>query len=311
MGFAQGLLFRELYAPGEQGRFEITHRQATSTWNPRYGQLSKTEVNLASQRFSCASQKSETSNCHYKLEAGHELQRFSTSPTFGGTLENPQFRGMIERTGRFRTLAELGVNSPSDRPFQSFDDTNISFTAVVSPNEVLARKTENYWLYFLNYSNTRAFLPNVPLPGFSYTIVTKSGWVYSLGAPFLTLSYIDFPKWSFRTMVGPFFYSSELAYGPPVLQVGISSTWKQDSYFVSTRTLREERLFIDERDVSLNLKHPLSETMILEWKLSYFMHQNLRYGRSYSRRSAPTEDLGTSAAITVNLRARLDSFVNQ
>lgn len=109
----------------------------------------------------------------------------------------------------------------------------------------------------------------------------------------------------------PIFYSSELNYGPPVFQIGISSSWKQDSYFVSTRTIREERLFLDERDLSLNFKHPLNEKLILEWKATYFFHQNLRYGRNFSERSSPTENLGTSAAITVNLKARLDSFANQ
>ncbi len=302
---AQGLLFRELYQPGSLAEFNLSHRQATSTWNAGYGDLSKTEARISSETFQCSEE------CAYKFFAGHELQRFSKPVHFGDTLEHPRFGGLVDVSGRKRFLTEVGLTSPSDRPFYSLDEINLNLTMAIAPNENPARKKENYWIFLMNYSNNRSFLPNIPLPAATYVITTQNGWVYSLGAPFLSVSYINFPYLSFRGMVGPYMYSTELSYGPPVFQYGISSSWRQDSYFIADRLNRREQFFLDEKDLSAFFKHPVTKEFFMEWKVSYFFDQDIRYGEGYSRRTAPTEDLGTSVALTVNIKARLDSIANQ
>lgn len=302
---AQGVLFRELYQPGTQGEFNLSHRLTTSTWNSKYGDLSKTEARISSETFHCSEE------CAYKFFAGHELQRFSRPVHFGETLEHPRFGGLLDISARKRFLAEVGITSPSDKPFNSIDETNLNLTLAIAPNENLVRKKENYWIFLMNYSNNRSFLPNIPLPAATYVVSTQSGWLYSIGAPFLSVSYMNFPYLSFRAMVGPYMYSTELAYGPPVFQYGLSSSWRQDSYFIAARSNRHEQFFIDEKDMSLFFKHPVTRKLFIEWKASYFFDQNIRYGEGFSRRTAPTEDLGTSVALTVHFKARLDSILNQ
>lgn len=300
--FGQGILFKELYGSRKEGEVEVKHRWATSTWGSRLGSMSKTDAVISSQALSCDSEE----KCFYRIQAGHELQRFENNITaLGDTLERPAFRGLLEIKGRRRFLSELGVDSPSDKPFNSFDETNISFNGVLAPLADLRTMKENYWLYFVNFSSTRTFLPGIPLPGFIYVIPTASGWTYSLGIPIITITYVDFPKWMYSLTVGPYFYNTQLAYGPPAFQFGVSSSWKQDTYFIADRTNKDDRFFVDEKDVSAFIRHPLSDKLSLEWKLGYHFDQGIQYGKSYDKKSYPREDLGTSVAATVGIKARL------
>lgn len=303
---AQGLLFKEIYSSNEKAVFQAKHAWETSSWQSPYGRLSKTDFSLTSQRLSC----SEKNSCGYKIFAGHELQRFEKALSFGDALENPQISGVLSFEGRRRIVSEIGISSPSDKPFNSFRDTNISATAASVPSGDL-RKQKSYWMYFLSYSNTRSFLPNIPLPGAGYTISTKNGWVYYLGVPFLSVSYFDYPNLSFRFLGGPFFYSAEVFHGPPVFQYGISSSWKQDSYMIAERTNEKERFFLDQKDISLSFKHPLTKSTHLEWKASYYFHQEIKHGEDYTDLTQSTENLGSSTAFSLYFKHTLDSNANQ
>lgn len=302
---AQGLLFKEIYSPSEKAVFQAKHAWESSSWQSPYGRLSKTDFNLTSQKLSCSKEDS----CRYKIFAGHELQNFEKTLGFGNTLENPQISGVLSFQGQRRIVSEIGINSPSDKPFNSFRDTNISATAASVPSGDL-RRQKKYWMYFLSYSNTRSFLPNIPLPGAGYTINTGSGWVYYLGVPFLSVSYFNYPHVSFRFLGGPYFYSAELFRGPPVFQYGFSANWKQDSYMIAKRVEEKERFFLDQKDISFSFKHPLSKSTLLEWKASYYFHQEIKHGKSYTDLTQPTEDLGTSVAFSLYFKHTLDSNAN-
>lgn len=300
--YAQGMLLQGLYAPNSGPELSITHRQATSSWQSPYERLSKTNVSISSDSFTY------NENSRYRFQASHQLQRFDQAPAFGDTLENPAFGFLFDHSDRRRLVTEFSLNSPSNKPFDSIHETNIGLTMALAPLGDLGKRKEAYWLYFLNYSNTRSFLPNIPLPGLAYVIPNRSGWTYSIGAPVISATYFGFPKWSFQINGGPFFYSTRISYGPPFLQAAISSSWRQDSYFIAEREHREERTFLDEKDVSFSFIHPFSDFGILEWKASYFFQQSLRFGKSYDDLTAPTQDLGTSAAISLSVKARLDSM---
>jgi len=301
------MVFRNLFAgPPKNPELQLEHDQDVSHWRSPYGLLSRTDASIHSQGIAL-----HDGLGFYQFEASHRLQRFHRAPAFGPTLENPRFAVGMDLQQRRRVVAALGVESPSDKPFHSLRETTLQFTAVSAPPGDLKGKKENYWLYFLNYSSTRSFLPNIPLPGASYTIPTRSGWTYSLGLPFLSISYMDFPHWSFQATGGPYFYSAALSYGPPAFQVGLSTSWSQTAYFLSERSLKEERLFIDQKEVALNMKCPLSEKLFLEGKIAYRFDQSFRTGKSYEKTTAPTEDLGSSAVFSLHLKARLDSPSDQ
>ncbi|NCN42439.1 hypothetical protein GW916_14475 [bacterium] len=302
---AQGLAFKELYGGRKAGQLEISHKQPTSTWGSPYGKLSTSSAAITSEKYDCALAE----NCAYRVQAGYLLDQFEKRTFFGQTLEDPEFSGLVEWTTSSRYLIEAGVRSPSDRPFHSFYETTINFNGILAPKEDLREIKDNYWLFILNYSNTRSFLPDIPLPGFTYVIRTESGWTYSLGAPFVSVSYFDFRKWSFRLSVGPYFYSTQLSYGPPFLQAGLSSSWRQSSYFLYERTNRQERLYLDEKELSLFFKAPIKKGLLAELKTSYLFDQNMRMGETYSTSSSrPEESLGSSAVISINFRVNLDSI---
>ena len=305
--WSQSLLFQELYRSKTEPQFHASHKHATSAWNSPLGKHSTSEFPLTSQKLKCEFLK----ECSYKVQANYTLENFEKQASFGDQLEDPDFRGLLSWEGDHRYLMEFGVNSPSDQPFHSFDETTISFNAVWAPLGNLIRRKENYWLFVANYSSTRSFLPGIPLPGFVYVIPTESGWTYSLGAPFLTVSYVNFPKWNFRVTGGPYFYSTQLSYGPPFFNGGIESSWRQSSYFLYQRTNSDERIYLDEKELAAFLKAPVHRKVMAELKVAYVYDQKLKTGESYSRTTQTDLQLGQSAVIWLKIRASLDSPVNR
>jgi hypothetical protein len=93
------------------------------------------------------------------------------------------------------------VGYESDVLFNSIHETSLSLTL----DAKVPSGDRNAWLFFLNYSNNRYFLNNVPVPGVAYQFQTESGDLRGLvGIPFAALFWTPAPLWDGRlTVFGP------------------------------------------------------------------------------------------------------------
>jgi hypothetical protein len=81
---------------------------------------------------------------------------------------------------------DVTVGSPSDKPFASIDEIDISVNAVL---RVPARRERDAWIFFLNYGSNREFWPHIPIPGFGYSFQPNDQLTAVITTGLLTLQY--------------------------------------------------------------------------------------------------------------------------
>lgn len=292
---AQGLLFRELFRPSEKPQYNFEYGGSTSNWQSPYGRTTRMKAGAVSPSSSIGESR-------FKFAANYENITFERPLTSGEYLESPGISGLWSVERRRKIMAEVSVLSPADTPFHSWDEISVNGNLAIAPLGSLAEKNTRHWIWFLNYSSTRSFLPNIPLLGFVYQINTDSGWNYSLGLPFLSATYFDRESlWTSRLSLGPYFYSAELGYGPPFLKLSLFSNWRQDSFFITERTRRDENLYLDQKDVGLSFKHPASKGLLMDWTVKYVFDRQHVFGKSYANETRPKLDMGTSVDLLISL----------
>src|SRR5262249_4769024 len=125
----------------------------------------------------------------------------------------------------------------------------------------------NAWLFFLNYSNNRHFLNNVPLPGIGYYFQADERRLQGLiGFPFLALRYRPTPDWSIGfSLFGPRNINAEIARrltGP--VQLFTRFQWESQEWMTADRADYSNRLFFNRKRVDLGIRTPLSPELRLE-----------------------------------------------
>ncbi len=191
-----------------------------------------------------------------------------------GTLWNVSFGASYLRnysSGDSSTFS-ASFGSASDRPFTAGHVNAIGATAVYS-HPSGDRKT---WLFLLNYSNNRAFMNNIPMPGVAYVFVDESRTFNAvIGIPYLSVRWEFVPSWTVSFSSHITYLRTDLSkrlFGPAQLYAFFE--WNQQPYFRSDRTDRSLRIFFDEKKVGLGLKSPLSS----------FLMADLSFGLSADRR---------------------------
>jgi hypothetical protein len=169
--------------------------------------------------------------------------------------------------------------SASNRPFSGSDVTAIDAT-ITRKYETSMRTS---WLIFLNYSNNRSFLNNVPIPGFAYIFAnlekTQGGVI---GLPFfsywwrltedlsmsLFLLVPSTAQWQIGYMLGgPFQFNLKAEYG-------------QETFLRSNRTQRDEQIFYEAAKAAASLKSYFGATTFIELEFSRLFFRSLYDGES-------------------------------
>ena len=164
---------------------------------------------------------------------------------------------------------ELTVGSPSDKPFNKMDDTSISATAtLLTP---WGQNKAHRWLFLLNYSNTRDFLANVPIPGAAYAYMPDKNLSILLGLPLASIRYKPAPKW---TLSGLYIYPrtiiSSAAYRPlKWVEGSVGFDWTYQRWFLSDRSDDKDRLFFYQKEAKAGVKFFLPQGLVLNLTGSY------------------------------------------
>jgi hypothetical protein len=150
-------------------------------------------------------------------------------------------------------LGSVSYGSTSDEPFKSSDDNTLSVNYI--------QKVNSKWFIAGNYSNNRAFLNNVPLPGFFYIKEMTPEKILVLGFPVIywmrplsesfTLSYLGLLPWTHLLKI---LYTKWGLFKP---YIGLEQS--PQTYFRRERDEQFDRFFWFERRIGLGVEGRISQ----------------------------------------------------
>jgi hypothetical protein len=197
----------------------------------------------------------------------------------------------------------LMVGSPSDRPFASVDEVEINATAFLS---VPARERDA-WLFFLNYSNVREFLEDIPVvPGFGYAYRPSEEFTAVITTGIASVQYRPTEKLTLiasyvaiRTVDARIIYQ---IFRPVRLWVGFD--WGSERYLLADRRDSDDRLFYHEKRVRVGATIGLARQFYIDVVGGYVFDRFYFEGESYSDRHDNRIDVGDGpfAALRLGLR---------
>lgn len=169
--------------------------------------------------------------------------------------------------------------SASDKPFDSADVSSFDLTLT----RKISKTATSSWIYFLNYSNNRTFLNNIPLPGFAYTFMEEdktSGGV--IGLPFVSywwrptdrvfasVLYLIPARLNLQAgymLWGPFQANAKLEHG-------------QQTFFRSGRAEKKEQIYYETSRAALSLKTFLGKDTFFDLEYARIFNRSLYDGTS-------------------------------
>jgi hypothetical protein len=198
--------------------------------------------------------------------------------------------------------AVLTVGSASDRPFSNMDvmELQARFSLRIPDGE------RNAWVALLAYSNNREFLNNVPLPGVGYWYEPSERYRILIGIPFVFLEARPFRDVSMEFSYLPVrSVRANISYrfwGP--LQIYGTFDWRNESYFLSGRSDKRNRLFYYEKRLIGGVHWNLSRQVSLDLSLGYAFERLYFEARKYEDRNRNRVDVedGPFASLRLGLR---------
>jgi hypothetical protein len=149
--------------------------------------------------------------------------------------------------------------SASDHLFDSNRTSTLSVTALYSKSHDPFRR----WIWFLNYSNNRIFLNNVPIPGFAYIYTPSKDFIAMLGLPFAFVRENLDERWSTEAFLGPYLGRASLNYSfiersrLKTSQADLTFESLPQTFYRADRSDPDARLFIEQSKALLGYKQSL------------------------------------------------------
>lgn len=169
--------------------------------------------------------------------------------------------------------------SASDKPFDSADVSAFDLTLT----RKISKTPTSSWIYFLNYSNNRSFLNNIPLPGFAYTFIEEdktSGGV--IGLPFVTYWLRPTEKLSMSVFyLIPARLNLQVGYmiSRP-FQLNAKLEHGQQTFFRAGRADKKEQIYYETSKAALSVKTFLGKDTFFDLEYARIFNRSLYDGTS-------------------------------
>jgi hypothetical protein len=198
----------------------------------------------------------------------------------------------------------VNVGSPSDRPFASFDEIDISATAVL---RVPARERDA-WIFFLNYGSNREFWPHIPIPGLGYSWEPSDQFSAVVATGFVSVQYEPVEKLTLTaSYVAVRTVDVRLTYQlfRPV-RVWVGFDWTNERYLRADRPDPDDRLFYYEKRIRAGAIIGLARKpqLYVEVTGGYSFDRFYFEGESYSDNDDNRVDVEAGPFAAVRLGAR-------
>ena len=179
-------------------------------------------------------------------------------------------------------LWNVTIGSASDRLFDSNDEVTADITWTYGSN----LETDGL-VFYLNYSNNRDWLNRRLIPGVAYRY--KQGNWFTLVAGFPDSAVAHRPCGQVELAASyrfPRTVAAEVAYTPrPDVRIHAGFDWSNQRYFRHDRQDTEDRLWYDEKRVSLGVRWDITRHVFLDVSGGYAFDRMWFEGETYEDRS--------------------------
>jgi hypothetical protein len=302
--------FMTLFSP-ELGELHVRSEYRITAFPDQQVVGQPAELGLLQHDFTLSTPLFQTPTDEWSASVRIRKQEFATGAVlpdtgepFPDNLWNVRFGTTYRHRFESGWIGALNVNlgSPSDKPFASWDEMEVSATAVLR----VPARGRDAWIFFLNYGSNREFLPHIPIPGLGYAYqpseqfeaVVTTGVLSLRYQPIetltLTASYI-----AVRTVDVRLTYQ---LFRPVRLWVGFD--WTNDRFLRADRADPDDRLFYYEKRVRAGAIIGLARWLYVELTAGYSFDRFYFEGEGYSdndRNRIDVED-GLFGAVRVGTR---------
>lgn len=200
--------------------------------------------------------------------------------------------------GNFHFLS-IGYGSASDQPFKNGRDGTL--------NANYMRKFNQNWYGFINFSNNRSFLNNIPIPGFIYVHTLTQTNMLLYGFPFVFWMKPLSENFSFSFLTAlPWTYNLKIRY----------TKWKwilpyflfeqsPESYYRHDREERFDRFFWFERRIGVGAEAHLSRNVRVDMSGGYAFDREFSEARDFSVKNKFRSHVQNNFFISASLRMSL------
>lgn len=197
----------------------------------------------------------------------------------------------------------LTFGSPSDRPFASGDEILVSASGFLR----MPVSEASAWLFLLNYSNNREFLPDIPIPGVAYHYQPDERLNLLAGLPLSSVRWKPLERLTLDALyLVPRTLRAQVGYDLlETLQLYAGYDWANQQYFRHDRRDNDDRLSYYEQRVSLGARWKIRENLALDlaggWAFDRFWFE----GEDYGDRGENRLDLSDGPFVRLQLELRL------
>ncbi len=196
----------------------------------------------------------------------------------------------------------LGFGSASDKPFAGWDEIFLDVNLFAR----IPDGGRNAWLFFLNYSKTREFLPHVPLPGVGYWYEPNDQARLVVGIPFAFLNLrpvkevsLSFSYFIVRSV------RARVTYSPlQSLHLYGNFEWRNESYYRAERQDDKDRLFYYEKALSAGVQVSVHRRVSLDLSGGYAFDRFYFEGRDYEDRDQNRVSIGNGPFVALRAAFR-------
>ena len=269
------------------------------------------ELGLLQQDFTLLTPLRQSATDEWSASFRLRNQEFATGAVLPDTKEPfPDELWNVRVGGSYRHRFDSGwigavnVNfgSPSDRPFASWDEMEVSATAVLR----IPARERDAWIFFLNYSSNREFLPHIPIPGVGYAFHPSDEFSAVVTTGILTLQYRPIET---LTLTASYFAVRTVdvrltfqLFRPVRLWVGFD--WTNERYLRADRADPDDRLFYYEKRIRGGAIIGLARWLFVDvtggWSFDRFYFE----GESYSDRDQNRVNVESGPFVAVRLGTR-------
>jgi hypothetical protein len=196
----------------------------------------------------------------------------------------------------------VNVGSPSDKPFASWDEMDLSATAVLR----IPVRQRDAWIFFLNYGSNREFLPHVPIPGLGYSYTPSDQLTAVITTGIVSVEYRPLEKLTLTALyVAVRTVDVRLTYQlfRPV-RIWVGFDWTNERYLLADRADSDDRLFYYEKRVRAGAIIGLARQAFVDIAVGYSFDRFYFEGEDFDERDRNRIDVesGPFGAVRLGLR---------
>ncbi len=262
------------------------------------------EVRKSAGRMSAPISKDPELKQAVSLDYAHtQLIQTNQAPQSPLPEDLTEFKAGYQMISKLNDRKHWGLNtqvgSSSDEPFHNWSVIDVSVTSFYAVDKT----PETTWVFLLNYSNQRSFLPHIPLPGFMYIYNNKKGLVFFAGVPVVGFSY----KFTQRTMLSyfsvlPWTHNLKFSYFLNGRESQIYTEYRiaSETYKLVDHQDSRDRVILSDHRAIAGVKFPVS-TVILDLQAGYSMNREIYQARRPGASPDWEEDLKSQAFFNAQL----------